>query len=131
MERLGTEHAALTAVLVPEEANRLDEQRQAAADALTEAARALRDAEQADTAARTARDSAVAEAALQQATRDVRDLQDLIAELESARLGLERAHSGRSAAAPHWPRRRTSSASASKLWMKCAARMSLPTCVPT
>ena len=98
VDRLGTEHAALTAVSVPDEANRLDEQRRAAADAVTEAARALREAEQADTAARTARDSAVADAALQQATRDVRDLQDLIADLESARLVLERAHSGRSAA---------------------------------
>ena len=98
VERLGTEHAALTAVSVPDEANQLDEQRRAAADAVTEAARALQEAEQADAAARTTRDSAVAEAALQQASRDVRDLQDLIADLGSARLGLERAHSGRSAA---------------------------------
>jgi exonuclease SbcC len=98
VERLGTEHAALTAVSVPEEANRLDEQRRTVADAVTEAARILREVEQADTAARAARDSAVAEAALQQASRDVRDLQDLIADLKSARLGLERAHSARSAA---------------------------------
>jgi exonuclease SbcC len=116
VERLGTEQAALTAVLVPDEANRLDEQRQAAADALTGAAQALREAEQADTAARTARDSAVAEAALQQATRDVRDLQDLIAELESARLGLERAHSGRSAAD-------TALASAENLQRECEQAM--------
>jgi len=98
VDRLGTEHAALTSVSVPGEANRLDEQRRTAADAVTEAARALREAEQADTAARTARDSAVAEAALQQASRDVRDLHDLITDLGSARLGRERAHSGRSAA---------------------------------
>ena len=94
----GTEHAALTAVSVPDEANQLDEQRRAAADAVTEAARALQEAEQADAAARAARDSAVAEAPLQQASRDLRDLQDLIADLGSARRGLERAHSGRSAA---------------------------------
>ena len=98
VERLGTEHTALTAVSVPEEANRLDEQHRTAADAVMEAARTLREAEQADTAARAARDSAVAEAALQQASRDVRDLQDLIADLASARLGLEQAHLGRSAA---------------------------------
>jgi exonuclease SbcC len=98
VDRLGTEHAALTAVSVPDEASRLDEQRRTAADAVTAAARALQGAEQADTAARTARDAAVGEAALQQASRDVRDLHDLIAELESARLGLERTHSGRSAA---------------------------------
>ena len=98
VDRLGTEHTALTAVSVPDDANRLDEQRRTAADAVTEAVRALREAEQADTAARTARDSAVAEAALQQASRDVRDLQDLIADLASARLGLEQAHSGRSSA---------------------------------
>ena len=98
VDRLGTEHAALTAVSVPNDANRLDEQRRTAADAVTQAARALRQAEQADTAARTARDAAVAEAALQQASRDVRDLQDLIASLESARLGLEQAYLGRSAA---------------------------------
>ncbi len=116
VERLGTEHAALTAVSVPDEANRLDEQRQAAADAVTEAARALREAEQADVAARTARDSAVAEAALQQATRDVRDLQDLIADLESTRLGLEQAHSGRSATD-------TALASAEDLYRECAQAM--------
>ncbi len=98
VDRLGTEHAALTSVSVPEEANRLDEQRRTAADALTKAAQALRAAEQADTAARAARDSAVAEAALQQASRDVRDLRDLSSDLESARLGLEQARSGRSAA---------------------------------
>jgi len=116
VDRLGTEHAALTAVSVPDEANQLDEQRRAAADAVTEAARALREAEQADTAARTARDSAVAEAALQQATRDVRDLQDLIADLGSARLGLERAHSGRSAAD-------TALASAENLHRQCEQAM--------
>ena len=116
VDRLGTEHAALTAVSVPDEANRLDEQRRTAADAVTEAARALREAEQADTAARTARDSAVAEAALQQASRDVRDLQDLIADLESARLGLERAHSGRSAAD-------TALASAEDLHRECQRTM--------
>jgi DNA repair protein SbcC/Rad50 len=98
VDRLGTEHAALTAVLVPAEASRLDEQRRTAADAVTEAVRTLREAEQADTAARTARDSAVAEAALQQASRDVRDLQDLIADLASARAVLLRAHLGRWAA---------------------------------
>jgi len=98
VDRLGTEHAALIAVSVPDEADQLDEQRQAAADALADAARALREAEEADTAARAARDSAVAEAALQQASRDVRDLQDLITDLASARLGLEQARSGRSAA---------------------------------
>ena len=75
--------------------DRLDAQRRTAADAVAEAARALREAEQADTAARTARDSAVAEAALQQASRDARDLQDLIADLASARLGLQQAHAGR------------------------------------
>jgi exonuclease SbcC len=98
VDRLGTEHGALTAVSVPDEADRLDAQRRTAADAVTEAAQALQEAEQADTAARTARDSAVAEAALQQASRDARDLQDLIADLASARLGLEQAHAGRSAA---------------------------------
>ncbi|MGH3191436.1 MAG: AAA family ATPase [Streptosporangiaceae bacterium] len=98
VDRIGTEHAALAAVSVPDEASRLDQQRRAAADAVTAAERALREAEQADTAARGARDSAAAEAALQHASRDVRDLHDLIAELESARLGLERAHSGQSAA---------------------------------
>jgi DNA repair protein SbcC/Rad50 len=98
VDRLGTEHAALTAVSVPDDANRLDEQRRAAADAVTQAAQALREAEQADTVARTARDSAVAEGALQQASRDVRDLQDLIADLASARLGHQQAHSERAAA---------------------------------
>ena len=98
VDRLGTEHAALAAVSVPDEADQLDEQRQTAADALADAVQALREAEQADAAARAARDSAVAEAALQQASRDVRDLQDLITDLASARLGLEQARSGRSAA---------------------------------
>jgi DNA repair protein SbcC/Rad50 len=98
VDRLSTEHTVLAAVSVPDEANRLDEQRRTTADAVTEAARALREAEHADAAARTARDSAVAEAALQQASRDVRDLQDLIADLESARLGLKRAHSARTVA---------------------------------
>ena len=47
VDRLGAEHTALAAVSVPEEANRLDEQRRTAADAVTKAARALREAEQA------------------------------------------------------------------------------------
>jgi DNA repair protein SbcC/Rad50 len=98
VDQLGTEHAALMAVSVPDEANRLDDQRRTAADAVTEATRALRETEQADTVARSARDSAVAEAALQQASRDVHDLHDLIAHLASARLGLQQAHSGRTAA---------------------------------
>jgi len=116
VDRLGTEHAALTAVSVPDEANRLDEQRRTAADAVTKAARALREAEQADTTARTARDSAVAEATLQQASRDVRDLQDLIADLGSARLGLDQARSGRSAAD-------TALASAEDLHRQCQRTM--------
>jgi exonuclease SbcC len=116
VDRLGTEHAALIAVSVPDEARRLDEQRQAAADALTEAAQGLREAEQADTAARAARDSAVPEAALQQASRDVRDLQDLAADLGSARLGLQRARSGRSAAD-------TALASAEDLHRECQRTM--------
>ena len=98
VDRLGTEHAALAAVSVPDDANRLDEQRRTVAVAVAEAAQALQAAEQADAAARTARDSTVAEAVLLQASRDVCDLQDLIGELEKARLGLEQAHSGRSAA---------------------------------
>jgi exonuclease SbcC len=116
VDRLGTEHAALTAVSVPDDASRLDEQHRTAADAVTKAVWALREAEHADTVARTARDSAVAEAALQQASRDVRDLQDLIADLESARLGLERARSGRSAAD-------TALASAEDLHRECQRTM--------
>ncbi len=98
VDRLGTEHNALAAVSVPEDANRLDEQHQTAAAVVADAAQALREAELADGAARTTRDSAVAEAVLLQASRDVRDLQDLIGELETARFGLEHAHSRRSAA---------------------------------
>jgi DNA repair protein SbcC/Rad50 len=98
VDRLGTEHGALAVVSVPDEADQLDAQRRAAADAVAEATGALREAEQADIAARTTRDSAVAEAALQQASRDARDLQDLIADLTAVRLGLEQARAGRSAA---------------------------------
>jgi exonuclease SbcC len=97
-EQTGAEHTALTAVSVPAGAVRLDEQRRAAADAVGAASRALRAAEQADRAARAARDSAVPEAPLQRASGDVRDLQDLVTDLESARLGLEQARSGRAAA---------------------------------
>jgi len=98
VERLGAEHAALTAVRVPAEASRLDEQRRTAAGTAGEASRALREAEEADRDARDARGSAGPEGPLEQASRDVSELQDLIAGTGSARHDLEQARSGRAAA---------------------------------
>ena len=83
--RLEREHAALAAVSVPVGVAALDERRQGAATDVADAARTLSAAEQADTAAREARDLAAPEVPLAQVSRDLGELRGLLAELETAR----------------------------------------------
>jgi DNA repair protein SbcC/Rad50 len=95
---LSAEHAALVAVSVPDGAGQLDERRRTATDAVREASTASQKAEQADSEARAARNSAVAEGALEQALRDLRDLEELIAGLAPAQARRQQARDQRAAA---------------------------------
>jgi exonuclease SbcC len=95
---LSAEHAALTAVVVPDRTDQLDKRRQDAADAVRQTSAALNDAEQADSEARAARNSAVAQGPLEQALRDLRELGDLIAGMAPARARLEQARAQRASA---------------------------------
>jgi len=92
---LSAEHAALAAVAVPDRTDQLDKRRQDAADAVRQTSAALRNAEQADSEARAARNSAVAQSPLEQALRDLRELGDLIAGMAPARARLEHARAQR------------------------------------
>ena len=98
MDDLSAEHAALVAVCLPDGTGQLDEHRRTAAAAIREASAALHEAEQADRQARAACKSAVAEGALEQARRDLRDLEDLTAGWAPAREGLQQARDQRAAA---------------------------------
>ena len=96
--RLERERAILAAVSVPDGVMALDERRQAAVIAVAEAARVLAAAEAADAAVREARDAAVPEVALERASRDLNELQELIADLDTARRDVEQARAGRALA---------------------------------
>jgi exonuclease SbcC len=95
---LSVEHAALAAVAVPDRTDQLDERRRNAEDAVREAATVLQKAEQADSEARAARNSAVAQAPLEQALRDLHDLEDLMSGLAPAQATLEQARDQRTSA---------------------------------
>jgi len=95
---LSVEHNALAAVAVPDQTDQLDERRRNAADAARETSTALQKAEQADSEARAARNSAVAQGPLEQALRDLRELGDLIAGLTPARARLEQDRDQRASA---------------------------------
>jgi exonuclease SbcC len=95
---LSAEHAVLAAVAAPDRAGELDERRRHAAAAAGEAAQSLQQAEQADSDARAARNSAVAPGPLEQALRDIRDLADLTAGLAPARARLDQARGQRASA---------------------------------
>jgi exonuclease SbcC len=96
--RLAREHAVLATVSVPEGVAALDERRLAVAAAVTETASLLSGAEQADTSAREARDAAVPEVPLAQASRDLTELRARLTDLESARHAAERARAAREVA---------------------------------
>ena len=96
--RLEREHTALGAVTIPDGIAALDERRQAAATAVADADGALSAAEQADTAAREARDRAAPETPLAQASRDLTELRGLIADLETARRAAEYARAAQASA---------------------------------
>jgi DNA repair protein SbcC/Rad50 len=96
--RLEREHATLAAVTVPDGVAVLDDRRQAAATAVADAYRAVSAAEQADTAAREARDRAAPEVPLAQASRDLTELRGLLAELETARHTAEYARAAQASA---------------------------------
>jgi len=98
IRELTEQHAALTAVAVPDGVDRLDARRRAAADALRQAAAALQAAEQDEGEARTARDRAVAPGALEQALAELRGLAELIADRAPARGQLRQARDQRARA---------------------------------
>jgi DNA repair protein SbcC/Rad50 len=98
IRELGEQHAALTAVTVPDGVDRLDARRQAAVGALRQAAAALQAAEQEDGEARAARDQAVAPGALEQALGELRGLQELIDGRAPARASLRQARDRRARA---------------------------------
>ncbi|HTU77067.1 MAG TPA: SMC family ATPase [Trebonia sp.] len=80
VRRLTAEHDRLRVVSVPAGVTALDERHRAAAQAVDQAARGLAGAERAEATARAARGSAVPEAPLAQAFRDLHDLRGLLAE---------------------------------------------------
>jgi exonuclease SbcC len=96
--RLEREHAVLASVSVPEGVTALDARWQTAADAVTEAGRALSEAEQADTVARESRDAAVPEGSLTQVARDLSEFRDLLVHSGIARDGAARASVAKTAA---------------------------------
>jgi exonuclease SbcC len=91
VNRLQREHDALAAVTAPDSITAIDERRQTAATTVADATRKVSEAEQRDTDARSARDGAISEVALAQATRDLRELQGLLTDLEAASDALKRA----------------------------------------
>jgi exonuclease SbcC len=95
---LNVEYTALAAVAVPDRTDQLDERRRSAEDTVREASTVLQKAEQADSEARAARNSAVAQAPLEQAPRDLHDLEDLISGLATAQATLEHARDRRASA---------------------------------
>jgi DNA repair protein SbcC/Rad50 len=95
---LTAEHAALASVVVPDDVDKLDERRQAAAGRMREASAALQAAELADSDARATRDGAVQPGPLEQALRDLRDWRELVSGRALARAGLGRARERRAAA---------------------------------
>ncbi len=98
VERLSAEHALLTAIGVPAGVTTLDERRLAAARAAAAAEQALREAEQADSGARAARDRAVPEGVLAQTARDLGAVADLMAAMDGIQLAVTSARSARTAA---------------------------------
>lgn len=98
VHNLTSEQAALAAVAVPDRTDQLDERRRNAEDAVREASTALQTAEQADSEARAARNSAVAQAPLEQVLRGLRDLEGLIVGIAPARATLEQAREQRASA---------------------------------
>jgi DNA repair protein SbcC/Rad50 len=95
---LSEQHAALTAVAVPDGVDRLDARLRAAADAVAQASAALRAAEQQDGAARAARGAAVAPGVLDQALGELRGLDEITAGRVSARARRQQARDQRARA---------------------------------
>jgi exonuclease SbcC len=96
--RLGREHGVLAAVSVPAGVAAVDERQRAAAAVVTETASARSAAEQADAAAREARDAAVPEVPLAQASRDLSEFRGLLTDLEIARHAADQARAARASA---------------------------------
>ena len=95
---LTEQHAALTALAVPDGVDRFDARRRAAAGALAQASAALQAAEQADSDARAARDRAAAPGTLEQALGELRGLEELTAGRAPARARLRQARDRRALA---------------------------------
>ncbi len=98
VRRLTAEHDRLRAVSIPAGITALDEGQRAAAEAVARAARELAAAEQAEASARIARGSAMPEAPLAQASRDLHDLHGLLADLSDAQAAAGAARTARQAA---------------------------------
>jgi DNA repair protein SbcC/Rad50 len=95
---LDAEHAALSRVAVPAGVDELDARRDAAIAAGEQALTALQAAEQADADARAARDAGTGSGALEQAQRELSDLQKLATDRDKARTGLRRARAAHASA---------------------------------
>jgi exonuclease SbcC len=95
---LESEHAALARVAVPAGVDEFDARRDAAIAAGEQALTALQAAEQADGDARAARDDGAGPGALEQAQRDLGDLEKLAADRAKARAGLRRAREAHASA---------------------------------
>jgi exonuclease SbcC len=92
VSRLAAEQARLTAVTVPGDVRALDERRASAASSAAAAARDLEEAEKADDQARIALASAVPEAPVAQASRDLGELRRALADVASGQAGARTAH---------------------------------------
>jgi len=95
---LQAEHVALARVTVPADVGELDAGRDAAIAAGERALADLQAAEQADADARTARDASAGSGPLEQAERELGDLEKLAADRARARAGLSRARAARASA---------------------------------
>ena len=131
VDGLSTEHAALIAVSVPAGTDELDERRRAAADAVRAASIALEKTEQADSEARAARKAAVAQGPLEQALRDLHDLEGLITSLAPAQARLQQARDRRAAADTALESAEPPASSVSRTWTRPAARTPPRTCART
>jgi DNA repair protein SbcC/Rad50 len=95
---LTAEHAALASVAVPRGVEDLDARREAGIAAGQAALTALQAAEQADAAARAARDTGPRPGSLEQARHDLRELAEIAAALGPARAGMQKARARKAAA---------------------------------
>ncbi|HEY6786002.1 MAG TPA: SMC family ATPase [Trebonia sp.] len=99
VSRLEGQHRKLAAVAVPAQVTALDKRHVAAATAAADAIQALEEAERAEAAARAVVGSAVPEAPLAHASRDLDELRGVLADLTAGRAAASVAHEEKESAA--------------------------------